>query len=50
MKKGTDMYLCFIADTKPLQEERQKTLLAWLNDGSTERGVPNVRVVCVLVQ
>ena len=50
MKKGSDMYLCFIADTKPLQNERQETLLAWLDGSSTVRDMPNIRVVCVLVQ
>ena len=50
MKKGNDMYLCFIADTKPLQKERQETLLAWLDGRSTERDLPNIRVLCVLVQ
>ena len=50
MKKGSDMYLCFIADTKPLQKKRQETLLAWLDGSSTERELPNIRVLCVLIQ
>ena len=50
MKKGSDMYLCFIADTKPLQKKRQEALLAWLDGSSTERELPNIRVLCVLIQ
>lgn len=50
MKKGSDMYLCFIADTKPRQKERQETLLAYLGGGSTERDLPNIQVACVLIQ
>ena len=50
MKKGSDMHLCFIADTKPRQKERQETLLAYLGGSSAERDVPNIQVVCVLVQ
>ena len=50
MKKGSDMYPCFIADTKPLRKERQETLLAYLDGSSTERDLPNIRVACVRVQ
>lgn len=50
MKKGSDMYLCFIADTKPRQKERQETLLAYLGRSSSERDLPNIQVACVLIQ
>ena len=50
MKKGGDMYLCFIADTKPRQMERQETLLAYLDGSSTERDLPNIQVACVRIQ
>ena len=50
MKKGSGMYLCFIADTKPLQKERQDTLLAYLNGSSDSRDLPNIQVACVPVQ
>lgn len=50
MKRGSDMYPCFIADTKPLRKKRQETLIAWLDGSSTERELPNIRVLWVLVQ
>ena len=50
MKKDSDMYLCFIADTKPRQKERQETLLAYLAGTSTERELPNIRVACVRIE
>ena len=50
MKKASEMYLCFIADTPELAVERQEKLLAELAGDPTDREVPNIAVVCVLVQ
>ena len=50
MRKGDDMFLCFIADTKPRQTERQETLLAYLDGTSAERDLPNIQVACVRVE
>ena len=50
MKKGSDMYLCFSADSATLQAERKDVLLAYIDGRSTERDLPNIPVVCVRVQ
>lgn len=50
MKKGNEAYLCFLADSTSLQAERQEALLAYIRGESTERDVPNIPVICVLVQ
>ena len=50
MKKGHDMYLCFSADSGTLQAERKDALLAYIDGRSTERDMPNIPVICVLVQ
>lgn len=50
MKKDHDMYLCFSADTEDHAAERREKILAYLRDGSTDRVLPNIAVVCVLVQ
>ena len=50
MKKGDDMFLCFLADSKTMQAERQEVLLGYLQGGSTEREVPDIQVVCVRVR
>ena len=49
-KKGTDMYPCFLADSRTLQAERQKTLLAFIQGESTERDMPNIPFACALVR
>ncbi len=50
MMKGTDMYLCFIADRKEHQAIRQKKLLANMKKDNSSRAVPNIPVACVLAQ
>ena len=50
MKKGSEAYLCFLADSASLQAERQESLLAYIRGESTERDVPNIPVICVLVR
>ena len=50
MKKGAEMYLCFIADTMTDAAERQEALVAELNGENPDREVPNIPVVCVLTQ
>lgn len=50
MKKGDDMFLCFLADSKTLQVQRQETLLAYIQGRSKERAVPDIPVVCVLIR
>ena len=50
MKKGHDMFLCFSADSEDRAAERRDKLVAYLQGTSTDRVVPNIAVVCVLVQ
>lgn len=50
MKRGHDMFLCFSADFEDHAAERRETLIANLQGKSTDRIVPNIAVVCVLVQ
>ncbi len=50
MKKGADMYLCFIADNGDFANERQAKLLAEIKGEALARDVPNIPVVCVLTQ
>ena len=50
MKKGHEMFLCFSADFEEQAAERREKLLAYLQGNSTDRVVPNIAVVCVLVQ
>ena len=50
MKKGSDMYLCFSADAQTLQAERRETLLAYMQGRSTDRLMPNIAVICVLIE
>ena len=50
MKKGDDMFLCFLADSKTLQVQRQDVLLAYIQGRSKERTVPDIPVVCVLIR
>ena len=50
MKKGSTLYLCFMADTPEFALERREKLLVELAGTPTDREVPNIAVVCVLVQ
>ena len=50
MKRDTDMFLCFSADFERHAAERREKLRAHLQGSSTDRVVPNIAVVCVLVQ
>ena len=50
MRKGRDMFLCFSADFEDQAAERRDKLLAYLQGDSTDRVVPNIAVVCVVVQ
>lgn len=50
MTDGTQMYLCFIADTIDSQNQRQTVLLAELAGKTPDRSVPNIPLVCVLTQ
>jgi hypothetical protein len=50
LRDGTDLYLCFLADTPELQAERQQVLVDWLAGEAEERTLPNIRVACILTQ
>lgn len=50
MMKGTEIYLCFIADTSEAQAERQRVLRAEIAGENTTRTVPNIPVACILTQ
>ncbi len=50
MMKGTDMYLCSIADNKEHQEIRRNVVIANMDEDKSPRAVPNIPVVCVLAQ
>ncbi|EIE51902.1 hypothetical protein AL036_07655 [Salipiger aestuarii] len=50
MRKGAEMYLCFIIDTNENQTRRQTVLLAELAGKAPDRAVPNIPLVCVLTQ
>jgi hypothetical protein len=50
MRKEAEIYLCFLADTPALQSERQRAILAWMDDGEAPREVPNIPLVCVLTE
>ena len=50
MKKGGDMHLCFLADSKTLQAERREKLLAHIQGSSTNRDMPNIPVVCITIR
>lgn len=50
MQKGTDLYLCFIADNMTDSAIRQQALVAELNGENPDRTVPNIPVACVLTQ
>ena len=50
MKKGHDMFLCFSADSGDRAAERRDKLITYLQGSSADRVVPNIAVVCVLVQ
>ena len=50
MKKGHDMFLCFSADSEDRAAERRGKLITYLQGSSADRVVPNIAVVCVLVQ
>ncbi|MDJ1008997.1 MAG: hypothetical protein QNJ13_14360 [Paracoccaceae bacterium] len=50
MTDGTDLYLCFIADTGTAQAERQRVLMAEIEGQASGRQVPNIPVICVETQ
>ncbi len=50
MMKGTDMYLCFLADHKEDQEVRRNVLIANMKDDKADNTMPNIPVACVLAQ
>ena len=50
MTDGTDLYLCFAADTEELTTQRRDVLLGAIRDGSQERALPNLPVACILTQ
>jgi len=50
MMKGTDMYLCFLADHQEHQEVRRDVLIAGMKDDNSDRALPNIPVACVLAQ
>ena len=48
--KGTQMYLCFIADQPKHQTERKNVIIAEISGDQPDRDLPNIPVVCVLTQ
>lgn len=50
LQKGTDLYLCFVADDAERQQVRQTILLAELNGEGNTRRLPNIPVICVMTQ
>lgn len=46
MKKGGEIFLCFLADTLDFAAERQATLQAFMQGTSTERDMPTLPVIC----
>ncbi|WP_068312178.1 hypothetical protein [Polycladidibacter hongkongensis] len=50
MKRGENMYLCFIADTDRNANIRKNVLYLALGDNNASREQPNIPVVCVLAQ
>ena len=47
---GSDLYLCFIADTPDAQAERQAALIAELEGAPVAASVPNIPLICVMTQ
>ena len=50
MTDGSDLYMCFLADSSELQAKRQAVLLAELRGTNQDRTVPNIPIVCILTQ
>ena len=50
MRKEDDMYLCHLADTPELQQQRQAVLLQEIAGKAPDRTIPNIPVICVLTQ
>lgn len=50
MRKGSDMYLCFLADSQDLAAERRAIVARAIWDDEASREVPNITVVCVQAQ
>jgi hypothetical protein len=50
MSRGTDIYLCFVADTAEHQTFRQGILRAELANGNPAPAMPNIPVACILTQ
>lgn len=48
MMRGTELYVCFLADTKEHQERWQAAILANIKDDDAGRTVPDVPFVCIL--
>ena len=47
---GSDLYLCFIADTPDAQAERQAALIAEIEGAPVAASVPNSPLICLLTQ
>ena len=47
---GTELYMCFVLDSRERQSVRQEALRAELEGEAGSRTVPNIPVVCVLTQ
>ena len=50
MKREAEMYLCFSLDTETDAAMRREVLSAELQGGAGDRSLPNIPVVCVLMQ
>ena len=47
MKRGNQIYLCFLADTPILSRNRSQVLTQALRDEEATRILPNIPVVCI---
>lgn len=50
LRRGSDLFLCFLADTSDAQASRQQALLDAIMNGADPVPVPNIPVICVLTQ
>ena len=50
MKKGTDMFICFLADNEDLAAERREVISRAMQENEASRELPNIPVVCVLAE